>query len=58
MGGVFSTIEADTKSELRKIVLDWQQQAKAIDFEIRLGWDPKRAVKTDTGYVIMVWAHS
>ena len=59
MGGMFSFIEAPTKSEVMKISLRWLRDAKAQGLEdIRLGYDPKKVVRTETGYGIQLWAHT
>lgn len=59
MGGTIETIRARTKTELKKKVQQWISEAKGAGLEdIRLGWDPKRVVKTDNGYQIEVWAHT
>jgi len=59
MAGVITILSAKTKTELKKKVQEWIAEAKAHNLtDIRLGWDPKRVVKTEDGYQIQVWAHS
>ncbi len=58
MGGVCSEIDAETKTELKKLVQRWAKSMRDVDWDIRLGWDTTRVVKTDYGYKIKVWAHS
>ena len=59
MGGMLGHIEAPTKTELRRLVQRWAAEMRDMGLEdIRLGWDTKRAVKTEDGYKIQVWAHS
>ena len=59
MAGTRTTLSAKTKTELKKKVREWIAEAKAHNLtDIRLGWDPKRVVKTEDGYQIQVWAHS
>lgn len=59
MAGFHVTIDAATKTELRKLVQDWARQMKAAGLEdIRLGWDSNRVTKTEDGWKITVWAHS
>jgi len=58
MGGTFKTIEAKTKTELRKKVTAFTSEAKSMDFDVRQGWDPTKVEKTKEGYKITVWAHS
>ena len=59
MAGATQTIEAPTKTELRKMVKDWEQQVKDSGLtDIRMGYDPARVQKTDGGYSIRVWAHA
>ncbi len=59
MAGIFSTIEAPTKTELKNLVTQWERMAKDAGLEdIRLGYDPEKVEKTEDGYKIQVWAHS
>ena len=59
MGGTITTLYAGTKTELKREVQQWIRDAKGAGLkDIRLGWDPKRVVKTSNGYGIHVWAHS
>ena len=59
MGGASSTIEAPTKSELKRLAKQWLRDAKAAGLtDIRLGYDPKRAQQTDGGYTIQLSAHT
>lgn len=53
MGGMFGDIEAETKTELRKLVQEWASRMKGMGLEdIRLGYDSERVVKTEDGYKI------
>ena len=60
MGGVSSTIDAPTKTELKKLVTQWERMAKDAGLgDIRLGYDPGRVETTEEGgYKIQVWAHT
>ena len=59
MGGMATTIEAPTKTELRKLAREWERHAKAMGLEdIRAGYDPARVEATEDGYKILVWAHT
>ena len=59
MGGASTTLEAKTKTELKRKVQKWIIEAKGKGLEdIRRGWDPERVVKIKNGYRITVWAHT
>jgi hypothetical protein len=59
MAGQRVTLEARTKKELKEKVEAWEQRARDLGLgDIRLGWDPRRAVKTGAGYSIELWAHA
>ncbi len=59
MGGASTTITAATIEELEQKVRDWYEEAKDMDLDdVRLPWDPDRAVKVNNGYEFAVWAHS
>jgi len=59
MGGSRARIEAETMEELERKVREWERSIRRGDMmEIRRGWDPDQVVKTDSGYMIEVSAHT
>lgn len=60
MGGLMMTLRAPTKGELAEKVEAWiREQREAGLSDIRRGWDPAKAVRTeDGGWEISVWVHS
>lgn len=59
MGGMLNKLTAKTKTELEKMARDWLRRPREQGWEIRMGWDPKRAEKNDDGeWEITLWIHT
>lgn len=58
MGAVSTTITATTKTELKKLVTSWRQQAREQGFAMTHDYDPARVQRTEEGYSIFIRAHT
>ncbi len=60
MGGKQEKLRASTKKELGEIAREWlREQREGGLGDVRWGWNPADAVKTDEGmWEIELWVHS
>ena len=60
MGGNRETLQAETKKELEQKAREWARTMRESGLtDIRQGWDPARAKKTEEGlWQIRMWAHT
>jgi hypothetical protein len=60
MGGKHETLKAKTKEQLEEKAREWARSMRESGLtDIRRGWDPVRAKKTEDGlWQIIMWAHT
>ena len=58
MAGTTKIFEASTKTELHRAVKAWEKEARNVGWSVVFGYVPENVEETDSGYAILVRAHT